>query len=104
MDAKTGVNQISVPLPGTSVNVLQPNPQRIGILLSSHDTVDITYSFRAVAVSRQGVFVPRNTKSVYLSREQLGSAIELPMQAISSAANANPSSVIEVNLQGVNNG
>jgi hypothetical protein len=102
MKSKTGINQINVPCTGVSVRAAQPNPRRVGLTLCSHSVVSVTYSFQQPAVFGRGITLAPGQKPFHISREQYGSAIEQPIAAISSAANAVNASIIEVNLQGVN--
>lgn len=96
MRSKTAVNQASVLATGTSQRALGPNPLRIGLTLCSHKTVLVTYSWKQPAVHGTGYVLSAGQQPLHLSREQYGDAICQEMQAISSAADATPFSIVEV--------
>lgn len=86
--AESGRNQVDVAAAGTSQLAIGPNPHRILLILCSHATVSVTYSFRNTAILSQGITLAPGQSPVQLSRQQMGSAICLPLSAITSAAAA----------------
>lgn len=80
------INPRSVTVATTSTRLLGPNPHRRAILFCPPNTNRYTASWEETAILDQGINMHATRFNLLLTREDIGSAITLPLSAISATA------------------
>jgi hypothetical protein len=83
---KTVIETRLVTVATTATQLVGPNPNRVGVLLSAPPTNRYTFSWMPAAVLDQGVTLFPTDVPYKLLESEIGSAIEQPISAISAAA------------------